>query len=145
MDRQVPATTVGSALAELVGGVLVGLAVLGPGGGLAAVMLLLLAVAGTYLGRGFWTRSGAFAFPLSLVGALGALTVSLTAAAGPPAWGPGLGGVGPRRGGGDGAGGGGPGPGQPGDPSLPGAAPSVGAWPRGRRHGPRGSRYPSRL
>ena len=86
MDRQVPVSTMGSALAELVGGLLVGLAVLGPGGGLAAITLLLLAVAGTYLGRGFWTRSGAFAFPLSLVGALAALTVSLTAAAGPPDW-----------------------------------------------------------
>jgi hypothetical protein len=86
MDRQVPVTAVGSALAELVGGLLVGLAVLGPGGGVAAITLLLLAVASTGLGRGFWTRSGAFAFPLSLVGALAALTVSLTAVAGPPAW-----------------------------------------------------------
>jgi hypothetical protein len=86
MDRQVPVTTVGSALAELAGGVLAGLSVLGPGGGVAAITLLLLAVASTYLGRGFWTRSGAFAFPLSLVGALAALTFSLTAVAGPPAW-----------------------------------------------------------
>jgi uncharacterized membrane protein YphA (DoxX/SURF4 family) len=77
------ATAAASLLAELVGGLLVGFGLLASPGGAATIGLVLFVVVATYLGHRFWDRSGDFAFPLSLAGAMVALTLAVAMAGSP--------------------------------------------------------------
>jgi Mn2+/Fe2+ NRAMP family transporter len=73
-------------LAELLGGLLVGLGLLASPAGAPVVGLLLFIVVCTYLGFRFWNSAGEFEFPLSLAGAMVALAVALAAAESPAPW-----------------------------------------------------------
>jgi hypothetical protein len=73
-------------LAEFAGGLLVGFGLLASPGAAAAVGLVLFVVISTYLGQSFWNRAGEFEFPLSVVGALVALALTLVRTVPPSPW-----------------------------------------------------------
>jgi uncharacterized membrane protein YphA (DoxX/SURF4 family) len=89
VDQSRSVATAVSLLAEFVGGLLVGFGLLGATpGGAAAIGLTLFVLFCTYLGRGFWNRKGEFEFPLSVVGAMVPLALTVARPASPFGAGP---------------------------------------------------------
>jgi len=65
-----------SALAELVGGLLLAVGFLSPAGNLAIAGAMLVAIATVHFAKGFWNTKGGFEFNLTLIAAVFALALT---------------------------------------------------------------------